>query len=413
MKALLGLVLILAPAPPDGEGWPQFRGPTGDGRSPSVGLPLEWSESKNVTWKTGIPGLGWSSPVVSGNQVWLTTASPNGGELSAVCVDRTCGKIVYHRKIFDIERPEDIRDYNSHASPTPAIEEGRVYVHFGSLGTACLETETGSVVWSRRDLPCKHVRGPGSSPILYGDLLFINFDGYDVQYVVALDKKTGRTLWKRDRTHPYGTDDGDTKKAFSTPTIIEVNGSPQLISPAAKAAIAYDPRTGNELWRVRYPEHSTAARPFLAHGLVYINTGFVRAQLLAVRPDGEGDVTDSHVLWKVGKGVGSKPSAIVEGDLLFAVTDTGGAVTCLEATTGKEVWKGRIGGLAHSASPISALGVVYFFAEDGTAVALRAGRELKVIARNSLEGRFMASPAVVGNSLFLRSETHLYRLDGR
>ena len=210
-------------------------------------------------------------------------------------------------KLFDVAQPEDTQKYNSFASPTPVIEEGRVYVHFGSYGTAALDTATGKPLWTRRDLPCNHWRGPGSSPILYEDLLIVHLDGYDLQYVVALDKKTGRTVWKADRTHDYQTDDGDQKKGFATPIVIEAAGRSQLISPAAKAVVSLDPLTGRELWRVRYEQHSAATRPLFAHGLVYVDTGFSKADLLAIRPDGRGDVTATHVAWKATKGIGAKP----------------------------------------------------------------------------------------------------------
>jgi len=394
--------------------WTEFRGPSGTGHSESAGLPREWSETKNVAWKTRIHGRGWSSPVVLGNQVWLTTATPEGRELSVLALDRGSGRVLFDTKLFDVAQPEDTRKYNSFASPTPVIEEGRVYVHFGSYGTASLDTGTGKMVWSRRDLPCNHWRGPGSSPILYKDLLIVHLDGYDVQYAVALDKKTGRTVWKADRTHDFGTDDGDQKKGFATPVVIEVAGREQLISPAAKAVVSLDPLTGREIWRVRYEQHSAAARPLFAHGLVYVDTGFGKAELLAIRPDGRGDVTDTHVAWKALKGIGAKPSPVLVGDLIYAVSDTGGVVTCLDAKTGAEVWQQRVGGGGHSASLLFADGAIYVFAEDGSTVALGPGREYRELGRSSLgEEGVMATPAIAGPAVFLRTESHLYRVEKR
>ena len=394
--------------------WTEFRGPSGTGHSDSVGLPHEWSETKNVAWKTRIHGRGWSSPVVLGKQVWLTTATPEGRELSVLAIDRDDGHVLFDTKLFDVAKPEDTRQYNSFASPTPVIEEGRVYVHFGSYGTAALDTRTGKAVWTRRDLPCNHWRGPASSPILYKGLLIVQFDGYDMQYAVALDKQTGRTVWKAVRNHDYGTDDGDQKKGFGTPVVIEAAGRAQLISPAAKAVLSLDPLTGQELWRVRYEQHSAAARPLFAHGLVYIDTGFSKADLLAIRPDGRGDVTETHVAWKAIKGIGAKPSPVLVGDLLYAVSDTGGVVTCLDAKTGAEVWQHRVGAAAHSASPLFADGALYFFSEDGTAVALAPGREYLEVGRGKLdEEGVMATPAIAGKALFLRTESHLYRVEKR
>jgi outer membrane protein assembly factor BamB len=239
-------------------------------------------------------------------------------------------------------------------------------------------------------------------------------DGYDLQYVVALDKRTGRTVWKADRTHDYGTDDGDQKKGFATPIVIESGGRRQLISPAAKAVVSLDPTTGRELWRVRYSQHSAAARPLFAHGLVYVDTGFGKADLLAIRPDGRGDVTETHVAWKAGQGIGAKPSPVLVGDLVYTVSDSGGVVTCLDAGTGALVWQQRVGGSGHSASPVFADGALYFFAEDGSAVVFRPGRVYEELGRSRLdEDGVMATPAVAGNALFVRTESHLFRIEKR
>jgi outer membrane protein assembly factor BamB len=415
-KGLSAVVAVLTACGPTfaDNRWTEFRGPSGTGHSDSTGLPREWSEAKNVAWKTAVHGRGWSSPVVLGAQVWLTTASVDGKQLFVVALGKDDGRVLVDTKVFDVAKPEDTRQYNSYASPTPVIEEGRIYVHFGSYGTAAIDTSTGKVLWTRRDLPCNHWRGPGSSPILYKDLLIVHLDGYDLQYVVALDKKTGRTVWKADRTHDFGTDDGDQKKGFATPVVIEAAGKAQLISPAAKAVVSLDPLTGHELWRVRYPEHSAAARPLFAHGLVYVDTGFGKADLLAIRPDGRGDVTDTHVAWKATRGIGSKPSPLLVGDLIYAVSDTGGVVTCLDARTGAEVWQHRVGGGGHSASPLFADGAIYVFAEDGSAVVLATGREYREVGRGSLaENGLMATPAIADRSVFVRTEAHLYRIEAR
>jgi outer membrane protein assembly factor BamB len=392
--------------------WSEFRGPSGTGHSTASGLPREWSEAKNVAWKTRIHGRGWSSPVVLGRQVWLTTATREGHELSVLALDRDSGRIVHDILLFEVEKPEDTARYNSFASPTPVIEEGRVYVHFGSYGTAALDTRTGKTIWARRDLPCNHWRGPGSSPMLYGELLIVHFDGYDLQYAVALDKRTGRSVWKSDRAYDFGTDDGDMKKAYATPVVIEAAGRAQLVSQAAKAVLSLDPQTGRELWRVRYASHSAAARPLYAHGLLYIGSGRGPSELLAIRPDGRGDVTDTHVAWKAVRGIGSSPSPLLVGDLIYTASDKGGVVTCLDAKTGAEVWQKRTGAPAHTASPLFADGAVYFFAEDGSALALEPGRAYREIGRAGLgEGGVMATPAIAGRAIFLRTESHLYRIE--
>ena len=405
---ILTIVLSATPARA-GENWPQFRGPRGDGHADAVGLPITWSESDNVVWKTAIHGRGHSSPVVWADQVWMTTAARDGKQMFAVCVDRASGKIVHDIKLFTNEVLQITHALNSFASPTPVIEQGRVYVSFGTYGIACLDTTTGRTVWARRDLNCNHFRGPGSSPFLFGDLLIQHYDGFDVQFVAALDKTTGKTVWKTDRSTEFANDNGDFRKAFCTPIVIRAGGRLQLISPGAQASMAYDPYTGKELWKVCWSGHSSASRPLFGHGLVYLNTGFGKAQLWAVRPDGRGDVTDSHVVWKQLKGVPSKPSVLLIGELIFMVDD-GGVASCIEACTGQIVWQKRLGG-EYSASPIYADGRIYFFGHDPAATVIEAVGQFKVLAVNRLDAGFMASPAVVGKALILRTKTHLYRIE--
>ena len=412
--ATILLLALASPALSSEDRWTEFRGPAGTGLSSSTGLPRDWSETKNVVWKAALHGRGWSSPVVLGRQVWLTTATRDGRELSVLALDRDSGKVIRDILLFKVERPEDTARYNSFASPTPVIEDGRVYVHFGSYGTAALDTATGATLWARRDLPCNHWRGPGSSPMLWGDLLVVHFDGYDQQYAVALDKRSGRTVWRTERAYDFGTDDGDMKKAFATPVVIEAAGRSQLISQAAKAVLSLDPLTGRELWRVRYASHSAAARPLFANGLVYVGSGRGPSELYAIRPDGSGDVTATHVAWKATRGIGSSPAPILVDGLIYAVADKGGVLTCLDARTGAEVWQHRTGPHDHTASPVYADGALYLFAEDGSALLVAPGREYKELARPSLdEAGVMATPAIAGRSIFLRTESHLYRIESR
>lgn len=408
LATVLALVASAASAIAADNNWPQFRGTTGDGHSRATGLPVQWSESENIKWKTRIHGRGWSSPVIWDDQIWMGTATADGKKMYAVCVHPGTGKTLHDILLFENEEPRFCHATNSYASPTPVIEEGRVYMHFGSYGTACLDTQSGKTLWSRRDLPCDHFRGPGSSPILFEDLLIMHYDGFDFQYIVALDKESGKTIWKRDRDIDYQTTNGDLKKAYCTPTLIEVDGNLQLVSPAARATIAYDPRNGDAIWNVRYQQHSATARPLYAFGLVYLNTGFPKAELWAVRP-GKGDITDSHVAWQANKAIGSKPSHIIVDDLIYIVSD-GGVATCLEAKTGKEVWTHRFGG-QYSASPICADGRIYFFSHEGKATVIQAGRNYAEVAVNELADGFMASPAVTGKALIVRSITHLYRIE--
>jgi outer membrane protein assembly factor BamB len=420
MRKLIVLAALLLMTASVRAQWPQFRGPEGTGHTAAAKLPLTWAEDKNVRWKTAIHGRAWSSPVILDNQIWMTTATPDGRELFAVAVDPASGKVLFDLKLFDVEKPQYAHPFNTYASPTPALERGRAYVTFGSPGTAAIDTKTGKKLWERRDFVCNHFRGAGSSPVIFENLLLMHFDGSDHQFVVALDKKTGKTVWQTERSVDFqdlGPDgkpkaEGDFRKGFATPQVIAVGGRQVMISIGSKAVYAYDPRTGKELWKVvERGSHSPGTRPVAGHGLVYVPTGFDASQLLAIRPDGSGDVTATHVAWRVTRSVPQKPSILLVGDLIILVNDTG-VVSAVDAKTGENIWRARVDG-TYSASPIVSGGRVYTFNEDGKTTVFEAGREFKVLAENFLEDGFMASPAVAGNALFLRTRTHLYRIEER
>ena len=403
MKALLVVLFVLHGVTATAqEPWPQFRGPDGQGHSTEKNLPLEWSETKNIAWKTAIPGLGWSSPVVANGKVWITTATEEKGfSLRAIAFDVTTGKEVVNVEVFKI--PYDRREINpknSWASPTPIIDGDRIYVHFGADGTAALSS-TGEIIWKTRfDYQSQH--GAGGSPVLYGDLLIFNCDGSDVAFVVAIDKNTGRQKWKTNRGYPAD-------QAYTTPLIIRVGDTDQLISVGAFRARAYEPLSGKEIWRVRYDEgFSNVPRPVFAQGLVFIATGFQQPELLAVRPDGTGDVTRTHVAWSLKRGAPLTPSPLAVGDELYVVND-GGIATCIDARSGAIVWQQRLGG-TYSASPVFADGRIYFLAEQGVTTVIVPGKEFKRLATNPLDGGLLASMAISGSSLFLRTDTHLYRI---
>ncbi len=399
--------------------WPQFRGSTADGQASATELPLHWSETDNIKWKTEIPLRGWSTPVVMGGQVWLTTATLDGHSFFAVCLDANTGKILFNKELFHCDAPEPLGNaVNCYASPSPAIEAGRVYIHFGSYGTTCLDTTTFKVLWQRTDLPCRHYRGPSSSPVLFENLLIVTMDGVDVQYLLALDKKTGKTIWKTNRSVPWDDEnstlkfakDGDLRKAHSTPIVVSVNGKLQMLSTGAKAAYAYDPHDGKELWRIQFPNSwSAAPMPLFSHGLAMIITGLGKTELYAVRADGKGDVTNTHIVWKLDKGVAKTASPVIVNDLFYMVRDDG-IVTCLEVATGQQVWSERIGGTC-AASPIYADGRLYFANQQGKTIVLKPCRTFEVLATNTLNTGCMASPAVSGKALFLRTKTHLYRIE--
>jgi outer membrane protein assembly factor BamB len=384
--------------------WPQFRGPDGQGHADNARLPVAWAAHSNVTWRTELPGKGWSSPVIWSNQIWMTTATEEGRSLRALCVDKTNGKLLRDVEVFRREKPLVIHDKNSHASPTPVIEDGRVYVNFGTAGTACLATDTGTVLWRSTELQLEHLVGPGSSPILYKDLLVLTCDGTNTQFVAALEKKTGKLAWKTKRS---GTlrDNPDFQKAFSTPLLV----ADQLISPGADWVYGYEPQTGKELWRAGYHGFSTVTRPVVGHGLFWICSGFGDTQLYAFRLGGKGDCTATHSAWKLSKNAPAKPSPILVGNELYGVSDLG-SVACLDARTGQEIWRSRLTG-NFSASPIVADGKLYFCSEEGKVTVLEAGKEFKKLAQNALGERIMASPAVTGNTLFLRTDKALYRIE--
>ena len=389
--------------------WPDFRGPRGDGHSAATELPWRWNEQENVIWKTPISGRGWSSPVVQSNRVWLTTATEDGHRLSVLAVDLHSGRLVHELDVFRVAGPEPIDPTNSYASPSPVLDERHVYAHFGTYGTACLSTDTGQIVWARRDFPVDHQKGPGSSPVLFEDLLIFPCDGNDVQYLVALEKTTGRTVWRTERSVDLSARHPDYRKSFSTPLLVEHAGRPQLISTAAGAVFGYDPRSGRELWRVRYGGHTQVARPVSDGQMVLINTGYARPQLWAVRLDGNGDVTDSHVLWRVTRQVPIKPSPLLVGGRLYQVTDSGGILSCLDAATGEEVASRRLGG-NYAASPLYADGRLYLCSEEGRTIVVAADDSLTILAENSLDEGLRASPAVADRSLLLRGKHHLYRI---
>ena len=392
------------------DNWPELRGPSGNGHAPSAELPLTWSEEDNVVWKTPIHDRGWSSPVIWGDQIWVTTATADGRRLFAVCVDKDSGEIVHDIHVFDVERPENIAAANSYASPTPVIEEGRIYVHFGTYGTACLDTKTGDVLWTRRDLNCNHEAGPGSSPFLVGDMFIFHVGGQDAQYTIALDKKTGETVWKTDRAGMYGDTPVNQRKDYCMPIVIPRGDGTQLISSVAKSVFAYDPDTGDELWQVKHRGWSMTARPVYGNGLLFVVVDYDYPELWAIRPDGVSDVTETHVEWRATRSVPARSSPLLIGDLLFLV-DFDGVASCLDAKTGEHLWRERLRG-QYSASPIYANDRIYFFNEDAVCTVVAPSREFEVLSENALaEQQLMASPAVSGDSLFVRTEHYLYRIE--
>jgi outer membrane protein assembly factor BamB len=397
------LLLWLASSALQAEDWPQFRGPDGQGHSSERGLPIEWSESRHVRWKAAVAGRGWSSPVVAAGRVWLTTAvtERGGASLRALAFDVKSGREIVNVEVFRIRNADLLNLKNSHASPTPVVDGDRVYVHFGAHGTAALST-AGEIAWKTR-LPYQSQHGNGGSPVLYGGLLIVSCDGSDDAFVAALDTRTGDVRWKTRRRQPFD-------QAYSTPMVIRVGERVQLVSVGAFRAAAYDPQTGREIWRVAYGDgFSNVPRPVYGHGLVYIATGFHQPSLLAVRADGAGDVTKTHIAWTLRRGAPLTPSPLLVGDELYVVND-GGIATCLDAKSGETHWIERLGGGAYSASPVLAEGRIYFLSEGGVATVIAAGREFRRLATNALDGETLASMAMSAESIFIRTDSHLYRI---
>jgi outer membrane protein assembly factor BamB len=407
---LLAAALLLS-APPSDD-WPEFRGPNGDGLVKDGKLPTEWGPDKNVAWKQAIDGKGWSSPVVVNGKVYLTTAVPvedkgdKGLSLRALCLDAAGGKVLWDKEVF-VQGPKapGIHPKNSHASPTPLVRDGRLYVHFGHQGTACLDLD-GKVLWRSTELKYSPVHGNGGSPVLVDDALVFTCDGGEHPFIAALDKNNGKVLWKTERKL------GDNQTfSFGTPLVITVKDKQQVVSPTSNGVAAYDPVDGKEVWRVTYQGYSVIPRPAYAHGLVLLSTGYDTPKLLAIRADGTGDVTKTHIDWTLTKGAPHAPSPLVVGDELYLVSDNGTA-SCLDAKTGTVHWTERLG--AHfSASPIHADGKIYVQSEEGVGFVFKAGKQFEQVAKNDLGERSLASYAATDGALFIRTEKHLYRIGAK
>ncbi|MCX6260798.1 MAG: PQQ-binding-like beta-propeller repeat protein [Bacteroidia bacterium] len=397
--------------------WTHFRGSNLNGISSAEKIPLIWADP-NIKWKTEIHDRGHSSPVVFENQIWVTTATTDGKELYAVCLDYETGKIIYDIKVFEVEDVIGKHGINTYASPTPCIEKGFVYVHFGSLGTACLRTSDGSIVWKRTDLKCNHVQGPGSSPVLYKNLLILHYEGTDVRYIVALDKATGKQVWRTDRpAEPYVPLTQIGKKAYVTPLIINVKGRDLLISNGSAVCCAYDPLTGEEVWKVVRGAESTVPMPVAEKGVVYFYTGSMNnpdgstfTELIAVNPDGKGDITGTSILWKKHDDQSQTQisSPVIKDGLIYTITSRN-ILMCIDASTGTEVWSERLR-VNHNASPIFASGNVWFFSIKGEVLAVKAGRNYNVITQFQMDSGIWATPAFLRNSVILRTEKYICRI---
>ena len=395
--------------------WTKFRGPTGDGHVTVKSIPLKWSDTENVKWKVSVPGKGWSSPVISKGKIYLTSAVAEGDnqdaadvsrELRVICYDSSNGKEIWDTKVFEqkpLKRP--IHHKNSHASPTPIIEGGKVYVHFGHMGSACLDLN-GKILWKNNELKYDPIHGNGGTPIIVDNLFFYSADASTNPFVVALDKNTGKVLWKKLRSETAQS----RKFSFSTPTLISMGGSSQIISPASGAVFSYDSKTGEELWSVDYGGWSVIPKPGVYKNMIYVGTGYERAHILGIRVDekSKGNVTESHVEWEITKRAPNTPSFMVVDDLLYFISD-GGIATCVEPLTGEIIWQERTAGPI-SASPVHFNGMIYFLDEQGKTTVIKAGRKFEIIAENKIKERTLASFGISEGAIYIRSEKSLFRI---
>ncbi len=413
--------------------WPQWRGPDGQGHAKASRLPTVFGETANLAWKTEIPGRGWSSPVIDGKQIWMTTAveteatpedvkrrlATNTGdqpvtvmekvELRAVCVNRESGKLLHNVLLLTAHEPQWVHRLNSYASPSPVLDGGKLYAHFGALGTAALNTKTAKVLWTSTNLVVMHENGPGSSPVVWRDKLIFHMDGSDRQFIAALDTRTGKVAWQTDRSGEMNPR-AQQRKCYGTPLIMDVKRKPQVISPAADWLYSYEPATGKELWKVPYGQlgFSITPRPVAGHGMIFMSTGFGKKQILAIK---YADVPTPEIAWRYNKGVPSMPSPLLIGNELLFVDD-GGFVTCLDELTGAELYRERLAG-NFSSSPMFADGKIYVGNREGAVYVLAPGKEFKQLAKNEVGSGVMATPAAVGRSLFIRTEKALLRFDDK
>lgn len=408
--------------------WPRKTGPNANGTANDVdakSLPLEWNEAdkKNVAWKIKLDDIGHSTPVVGGGRIWFTAATEDGKKQYVYCINAEDGKTLHHKLLFENEDPEPLGNpVNSYASPTCLLTDDAVYVHFGTYGTAKLDPKTADVVWQRRNINCRHFRGPGSSPEIFENLLILTFDGIDQQFLTALDSETGDTVWRTERTTDYGDldkdgkphRDGDLRKAYGTPAIVPVGDtSHHIVSVGSRAAFGYDARTGKEIWTITHDDYNAAAQPFAYKDTVILNTGSRGANLIAItlNETTTGNVNETHAKWNRSKGNSRLAFPVLHDGSIYSVTDNG-VLSCIDADNGEEKWTGRVGG-NFVASPIVAGGNIFLADEEGRTTIVRTGDKFEVVSKNVLDEGGKASPAVAKGAIFLRTAGNLYKLEAK
>jgi len=408
--------LIQLPVNAQDNSWTHFRGNNLDGISNAKYAPIKWTSDSNLVWKTVIHDKGWSSPVVYGDQIWMTTAKLEGEEMYAICVNYQTGEIIHDILLFEPDSIYRKHGLNSFATPTPAIEKGFVYTHFGRYGTACINADNGEIVWKRTDIEFVDIQGPGSSILIYNNLLILHCEGIHKQNIMALDKSTGETVWLTERPKEiYDKLEPIGKKAYITPIIVQVNGQDQLISNGSAACIAYDPNTGKEIWRIVGGIDSTISMPFSEDGLAFFYTGFKvdeedekYAELLAVNPDGKGDIGQSNIVWRMRTPILQLLTPLVKDGLIYTI-DTKNTMMCIEAKTGDIVWSKRVRG-KYNSSPVYAAGNLYFSSTQGNVFVIKEGRNIDIIAENKLEGEIWTTPVIIDRNILIRTSKYLYKI---
>ncbi|MEX0982068.1 MAG: PQQ-binding-like beta-propeller repeat protein [Bacteroidales bacterium] len=398
------------------QNWTHFRGSKLNGIAEDCNPPIVWNDSANILWKTSIHNVGWSSPVIYEDQIWTTTATSDGKKMYVLCLDASTGEIIHNILLFEPDTVFSKHSINSYATPSPCIENGFVFVSFGRYGTACLDTHTGKTLWKRSDLKCTHVQGPGSSPIIYKNSLIVHLEGEEVQSIFALDKRTGETIWKIYRPSEIYEDLRPICRiAYITPLVVNVKGEDQLISNGSAVCSAYDPETGNEIWRVVKGENATIAMPFEENGIIYYYAGFIStpegekySELLAVNPDGKGDISETNIIWSIKSPTLQMLTPVIKDGLIYTL-DTRNNMQCIDALTGNIIWSERMKG-KFNASPLWANGHIYFFSTNGNTIVIKEGREFNQIVENQIKGEIWATPAIYGNSLIIRTKENLYRI---
>jgi outer membrane protein assembly factor BamB len=420
MRNLLILLFLALGLHLQAENWPLFRGPTGQGHSSEKNLPVQWSAQSNVLWKASIPGEGWSSPIVWNDRVFLTSATEQGTRCHVICVDRTSGKVVWDKEVFE-QVPLRKEGKNSYATPTPVTDGKSVFAVFGDGSVAAMNFQ-GDVLWTNREVQFYSRHGLGASPIIYEDLLIMPYDGsnrigtpgqypnntpeerlgwqlpWDKSFIAALDLKTGKRRWTGKR--------GMSRIAHATPVLLGENGSTQLISVAGDAIQGFNPKTGERIWTAYAQGEGLVPSPVIGEGLIFAASGFEKTTLRAVRTGGKGDVTQTHIAWEQRKGVPTQPSLIYFKGHLYGITD-GGIATCFNATDGNILWQERIGG-NHCASPVCADGKIYFLSEAGETTVINAAPEFHEIAKSALNEKCQSSIAISQGNIFIRTDKNLY-----